>query len=54
VLDGGASPPWIRHGASALVDVLPNASAGTLDGQGHGPATEVLAPVLLRFFGDPG
>jgi len=50
VLDGGASPPWIRHGASALAAVLPNASAETLDGQGHGPASEVLAPVLLRFF----
>ena len=39
VLDGGASPPWIRHGASALAEVLPNASAGTLDGQGHGAAS---------------
>ncbi len=54
VLDGGASPPWIRHGASALAAVLPNASAGTLDGQGHGPASDVLAPVLLRFFADAG
>jgi pimeloyl-ACP methyl ester carboxylesterase len=54
VLDGGASPPWIRHGANALAEVLPNASAGTLDGQGHGPAPDVLAPVLLRFFADAG
>jgi pimeloyl-ACP methyl ester carboxylesterase len=52
VLDGGASPAWIRHGASALAEVLPNASAGTLEGQGHGPASDVLAPVLLRFFAD--
>ena len=27
---------------------------GTLDGQGHGPAPDVLAPVLLRFFADAG
>jgi pimeloyl-ACP methyl ester carboxylesterase len=53
VLDGGASPPWIRHGASALAEVLPNASTATLDGQAHSPAPEVLAPVLLRFFADP-
>jgi pimeloyl-ACP methyl ester carboxylesterase len=54
VLDGGASPPWIRHGASALVDVLPNASGRSLDGQGHGAASNVLAPVLLRFFTGAG
>jgi pimeloyl-ACP methyl ester carboxylesterase len=54
VLDGGASPPWIRHGASALVEILPNASAATLEGQGHGPASNVLARILLRFFADAG
>jgi pimeloyl-ACP methyl ester carboxylesterase len=54
VLDGGASPPWIRHGASALVEILPNASAATLEGQGHGPASNVLAPVLLVFFAEAG
>ena len=27
---------------------------GTLDGQGHGAASNVLAPVLLRFFADAG
>jgi len=54
VLDGSASPPWIRHGASALAGILPNASAATLDGQGHGPASEFLAPVLLEFFADAG
>jgi pimeloyl-ACP methyl ester carboxylesterase len=54
VLDGGASPPWIRHGASALAGVLPNASTATLDGQTHGPASEVLAPVLLEFFASDG
>ena len=52
VLDGGASPPWIRHGASALAEVLQDASTATLEGQGHGPASDVLAPVLLEFFAD--
>ena len=50
VIDGGASPPWIRHGASALAGVLPNASTATLEGQQHSPAADLLAPVLLRFF----
>ena len=50
VLDGGASPPWIRHGASALAEVLPNATRATLEGQAHSPAPDLLAPVLLRFF----
>jgi pimeloyl-ACP methyl ester carboxylesterase len=50
VMDGGASPPWQRHGVLALAEILPNVEHRTLDGQGHGPATEVLAPALLEFF----
>jgi len=51
VMDGGASPPWQRHGVLALAEVLPNVEHQTLEGQGHGPASEVLAPVLVEFFG---
>jgi pimeloyl-ACP methyl ester carboxylesterase len=50
VLDGGASPAWIRNSAALLADTLPNASAATIEGQGHGPAAELLAPVLRDFF----
>jgi pimeloyl-ACP methyl ester carboxylesterase len=49
VVDGGASPPWQRDAARALVDVLPDARYSTLEGQDHGPAPEVLAPTVLEF-----
>ena len=52
VLDGGASPAWIRNAAQALADLLPNARHHTLEGQGHGPASEVLVPVLIEFFAE--
>jgi len=50
VLDGGASPPWIRNSAAVLARTLPNATTATLEGQGHGPTASLLAPVLRRFF----
>jgi pimeloyl-ACP methyl ester carboxylesterase len=50
VLDGGVSPEWQRSAARALAEVLPNATARTLEGQGHGAPEDVLAPVLLGFF----
>jgi pimeloyl-ACP methyl ester carboxylesterase len=50
VMDGGASPDWQRQAVRALVNVLPDARQRTLEGQDHGPASEVLAPVLVEFF----
>lgn len=50
VMDGGASPQWIRNSARALADVLPNAQHRTLEGQAHDAAPEVLAPEIERFF----
>jgi pimeloyl-ACP methyl ester carboxylesterase len=50
VMDGGASPDWQRHAVRALVNVLPDARHRTLEGQDHGPASEVLAPALVEFF----
>jgi pimeloyl-ACP methyl ester carboxylesterase len=50
VMDGGASPDWQHNAVGALVDVLPNVRHRTLEGQGHGPADEVLAPALIEFF----
>jgi pimeloyl-ACP methyl ester carboxylesterase len=50
VLDGGASPPWIRSSATALAAAIPDARHVSLDGQTHGAAPEVLVPVLIDFF----
>lgn len=50
VMDGGASPVWIRNSARALADVLPNAQHRTLEGQTHNAAAEVLGPEIKRFF----
>jgi len=49
VLDGGASPVWARDSVQALVDVIPDASRVTLEGQTHGADDQVLAPVLVEF-----
>ncbi|HEY3228360.1 MAG TPA: hypothetical protein VGJ87_04015 [Roseiflexaceae bacterium] len=50
VIDGGASPAWLRNGAQALADILPHARRRTLEGQTHDVAPEILAPVLQEFF----
>ena len=50
VMDGGSSPDWQRHAVRALADVIPDARHRTLEGQDHGPDSEVLAPVLVEFF----
>ena len=49
-MDGGASPAWAHEAAQLLVDTIPNAKRRTLEGQTHGAAPEVLAPVLVEFF----
>ncbi len=50
VMDGGNSEPFMHSGAQALADLLPNAQHHTLEGQDHGPADDILAPILLEFF----
>jgi pimeloyl-ACP methyl ester carboxylesterase len=50
VMDGGASPDWIRNTARTLAGVLPNAQHLSLPDQTHDAAPEVLAPELERFF----
>lgn len=52
VLDGAESPPWMRNGAQAAADILPNARRRSLEGQDHSAvftAPEALAPVLVEF-----
>lgn len=41
---------FMRHGADELARVLPNAQRRTLEGQDHGPADDVLVPVLREFY----
>jgi pimeloyl-ACP methyl ester carboxylesterase len=50
VIDGGASPAWMRHAAQAVADILPDAQRRTLEGQTHDVAPAALAPVLEEFF----
>jgi pimeloyl-ACP methyl ester carboxylesterase len=52
ILDGGASPDTLRNAASSLGMLLPKATRRTLPGQGHGAPADVLAPILISFFGD--
>jgi hypothetical protein len=44
------SHAFMRHGADALADALPNAQRRTLDGQDQGPSHEAPVSVLVRFF----
>ncbi len=50
VMDGGNSPDWARNAVAAVAAAIPGAERRTLDGQEHGAAPEVLAPVLASFF----
>ncbi len=50
LMDGGNSPAWARNAVEALAAILPRAERRTLEGQDHGAAPEVLAPVLEAFF----
>ena len=50
VMDGGASPAWMRNAVQALVDVLPCAQRCTLEDQTHVVSPEALAPILIAFF----
>jgi pimeloyl-ACP methyl ester carboxylesterase len=50
VLGGGASPEWARNTVDAVAATIPGAQRALLDGQTHGAADDVLAPVLVRFF----
>jgi pimeloyl-ACP methyl ester carboxylesterase len=47
---GGASPDWARNSVATLAATIPGAQHLTLDGQDHGVADEVIAPVLVEFF----
>ena len=50
VVDGGASPDWLRDAARAVSECLPRGRHRTLTGQTHEVAPHVLAPLLTEFF----
>jgi pimeloyl-ACP methyl ester carboxylesterase len=50
VIDGGESWPFLRNGASALAEALPDGRQSTLPGETHHINPEATAPVLAEFF----
>lgn len=48
VVDGDASFPFMAAGADTVAKLL-GAGRKTLPGQGHGPAPEAIAPVVVEF-----
>jgi pimeloyl-ACP methyl ester carboxylesterase len=50
VVSGGNSPDWARNAVDAVAAAIPGAQHASLDGQDHGAADDVLAPVLKQFF----
>ena len=49
-LSGGASPAWARNAVDEVAATIEGAQHVSLDGQTHGAADDVLAPVLVEFF----
>jgi pimeloyl-ACP methyl ester carboxylesterase len=50
VMNGSASLPFMYETARMLSNAIPHAEHLTLEGQTHGPAIDVLVPVLTEFF----
>jgi pimeloyl-ACP methyl ester carboxylesterase len=50
VLGGGNSPEWFHNAVCTVAEAIPGARYRFLEGQDHGAADDVLAPVLLEFF----
>jgi pimeloyl-ACP methyl ester carboxylesterase len=51
VINGGASDAFMRNGAQALADLLPDGQHRTLEGQSHDVDPLLLAPILKEFYG---
>jgi pimeloyl-ACP methyl ester carboxylesterase len=52
VMDGGASPPWMREAIQSMAGAIPNAGYCTLEGQTHAVESEALARALEEFLGN--
>ena len=49
VLDGGASPHFLRDASTAVAGAIPDAERRTLEGQDHNVAPDVIVPVVTEF-----
>lgn len=49
VITGEQSPPFLRHGARATAEALPNGRLCVLPGQTHDISPDATAPVLVEF-----
>ena len=49
-LYGGASPAWGHDSIAAVTGAIPGATQEVVEGQTHGAAPDVLAPILIEFF----
>jgi pimeloyl-ACP methyl ester carboxylesterase len=49
-LAGGKSPPWLKHAAKKVADVVKGARTDIIPGQDHNVAARAIAPTLLQFF----
>lgn len=52
VMDGGASPGWMREAIQNLARAIPNARHRTLEGQTHAVDPKALARALEEFLGE--
>lgn len=50
VMNGAASPAWMRNAGTSLARALPHATHRLLDGQTHAVSPRALTPELLEFF----
>ena len=49
VLNGGASPAWMRRAGRAVAGAIPGAAHRVLEGQAHSVAPAAIVPELLEF-----
>jgi pimeloyl-ACP methyl ester carboxylesterase len=50
IMDGSEGADFIHEAAEGLAKAMPHARRATHEGQTHGAAPEVLAPILVEFF----
>jgi pimeloyl-ACP methyl ester carboxylesterase len=54
ILGGANSPDWFRRSVAAQAAATPGARLMTLEGHDHTAPPEVIAPILIEFFGVSG
>ncbi len=54
IMDGEKSMTFMQPTADRIASLMPNAQRKTIKGQTHQAAPEVVAPLLIEFFGEEG